>query len=84
MGSLVWVLVFKFKMLLFFKDFIYLPLERREGREKEGEKHQCVRDTADGLPLTHPHLETWPATQARALTGTESATFWFAVGHSDH
>ena len=26
----------------FLKDFIYLFLERREGREKEGEKHQCV------------------------------------------
>ena len=24
----------------FKKDFIYLFLERREGREKEGEKHQ--------------------------------------------
>ena len=25
-----------------FKDFVYLFLERGEGREKEGEKHQCV------------------------------------------
>ena len=24
------------------KDFIYSFLERGEGREKEGEKHQCV------------------------------------------
>ena len=28
--------------IFFKKDFIYLFLERGEGREKEGEKHQCV------------------------------------------
>ena len=27
---------------LFFKDFICLFLDRGEGREEEGEKHQCV------------------------------------------
>ena len=27
---------------LFFKDFIYLFLDRGEGNEWEGEKHQCV------------------------------------------
>ena len=37
----------KLKMIIilnfyFFKDLIYLFLERGEGREKEGEKHQCV------------------------------------------
>ena len=26
----------------FFKDIIYLLLERGEGKDKEGEKHQCV------------------------------------------
>ena len=26
----------------FFLDFIYLFLERAEGKEKEGEKHQCM------------------------------------------
>ena len=26
----------------FFKDFIYLILERGKGKEKEGDKHQCV------------------------------------------
>ena len=25
-----------------FKDFIYLFLERGEGKKREGEKHQCV------------------------------------------
>ena len=29
-------------MNVFFKDFIYLFLERGERREKAGEKHQCV------------------------------------------
>ena len=35
---------------LFKKDFIYLLLERREGRKKEGEKHQCV--LASHIPPT--------------------------------
>ena len=47
----------------FFKDFVYLFLERGEGREKEREKNINV-----WLPLTHPLLGTWPATQACALT----------------
>ena len=34
----------------FFKDFIYLFLERGEGREKEGEKHQWV--VASHMPPT--------------------------------
>ena len=52
----------------FFEDFIYLFLDRREGREKE-EKHQCVV-TPQAVP---PHtLVTWPATQACALTGNQT------------
>ena len=34
----------------FFKDFIYLFLDKGEGREKEGEKHQCV--VASCMPPT--------------------------------
>ena len=48
------------------KDFIYLLLERREGREKERERNINV-----WLPLMHPLLGTWPATQAYVLTGNE-------------
>ena len=47
---------------LFFKDFIYLYLER--GREEERERNINV-----WFPLVHPLLGTWPATQACALTG---------------
>ena len=36
--SLFWNAAAAFK-----KYFMYLFLERGEGREKEGEKHQCVR-----------------------------------------
>ena len=43
--------------------FIYLFLERGEGREKERERNISV-----WLPLTHPILGTWPATQACAPT----------------
>ena len=50
----LWVFV-----LFFFKtSFIYFF--REKGRE--GEKHQYVRDT--WLPLAHPYLWTWLATQA--------------------
>ena len=47
----------------FFKNFIYLFLGRREGREKEREKNINV-----WLPLACPMLGTWPATQACTLT----------------
>ena len=48
----------------FFKDFIYLFLERGEEREKERERNIIV-----WLPLTCPLWGTWPTTQACALTG---------------
>ena len=47
-----------------FEDFIYLILERGEGREKERKRNINV-----WLPLTRPLLGTWPTTQACALTG---------------
>ena len=50
-----------FVWISFFKDFIYLFLERGEGREKE-KRHINV-----WLPLAHPLLGTWPTTQAWAL-----------------
>ena len=46
----------------FFKDFIYLFLEREERRKKERERNISV-----WLSFTWPPLETWPATQACAL-----------------
>ena len=55
-------------MHLFFLIFIYLFLEKGEGREKgEGEKHQCV--VASRTPL----LGTWPTTQACALTRNQTS-----------
>ena len=48
---------------LFFKDFIYLFVERGEGKEIERERNINVC-----LPLVRPQLDTWPATQAYALT----------------
>ena len=53
----------KFPISLFFLDFIYLFLERGDGREKERERNINV-----WLPLTRPLLGTWPAIQACALT----------------
>ena len=54
----------KHQLLIIFYDFIYLFLERGESREKERERNINV-----WLPLTHPLLGTWLATQACALTG---------------
>ena len=52
-------------LLYFFKEFIYLFLERGEGREKERERNINV-----WLPLVCCSLlGTWSATQACALTG---------------
>ena len=53
------------------KDFIYLFLERGEGREKERERNMCERNI-NQLPLTRPQLGTWRATQACALTGNQT------------
>ena len=50
------------------EDFIYLCLDRREGREKERERNINVC-----LPLLCPLLKTWPATQACALTGNRTS-----------
>ena len=50
-----------------FKYFIYLFLDRREGKEKERERNINV-----WLPLEHPLLGTWPTTEACALTGNQT------------
>ena len=47
-----------------FKDFIYLFLERGEGREKKRKRNINVL-----LLLMSPQLGTWPAVQACALNG---------------
>ena len=60
--------------ILFFKDFIYLFLERGEGREKERERN-IMKETSickrniNWFLLASPQLGTWPTTQACALTG---------------
>ena len=52
----------------FFKDSIYLFLERGEGREK-GRGTSTSERYIDWLLLACPQLETWPATQAHAQIG---------------
>ena len=51
-----------FIFILFFKRFIYLYLDRGEGRKKE------ERNINVWLPLTRPILGTRPSTQACSLT----------------
>ena len=48
--------------------YLFTFREMGREREREGEKHQCVRDI-NLLPLTRPQPESWPATQACALSG---------------
>ena len=62
----------KIPFYLFFKDCIYLFLERGEGREK-----QRKRNISMSLPVVCPRLGPWPATQACALTenGTNDPFF---------
>ena len=56
------------KDLFFKKDFIYLILDRGEGREEERERNINV-----WLPFTYPLLGTWPTMQACALTGNQTS-----------
>ena len=71
--------MYTYKNILFKKDFIYLFLERGEGREEERERNINV-----WLPLEHPLLGTWPTTQAGALTGNGTTVLWSAGWPSIH
>ena len=51
----------------FFKDFIYLFLERGLGREKDRKRN------IERLPLTYPQLGTSLATQACVLPGNQTS-----------
>ena len=59
-------LVYHLLNTLFLKDFIYLILERGEGKEREGEKHLSQ------LPLARPQSKTSPKTQVCALTRNQT------------
>ena len=48
--------------------FVYLFLEREEGRENGRESFMCKRNM-DWLSLACPQLGTWPTAKACALTG---------------
>ena len=63
----------------FLKIFIYLFLERREGREKEMERNISV-----WLPLTHPHWGPGPQPRHVPWLGIELVILWFAGSHSIH
>ena len=57
-----------FNLYYFLKDFMYLFLEKGEGREKERERNISV-----WLPLTRSKLGTGYATQAHVLTGNRTS-----------
>ena len=62
---------------LFFKDLFYLFLERGEGREKEGEKHRCVRETSTVASRTPPTRDPAHNPGMCPVLGIEPATFRF-------
>ena len=59
--------IFVLGIVFFFFFKILFILYKGERREKERERNINV-----WLTLTHPLLGTWPATQARALTGNRT------------
>ena len=66
--------MFSILIIFFLKKIFYLFTFRGRGREeeREGEKHHVCQRYINWLPLTHPQLGTWPATQACALTGNQT------------
>ena len=63
-GPYIWI----FKQLFPHLRMCLLILERGEGREREGEKHQCEREASISCLSHVPQLGTEPATQACAPT----------------
>ena len=57
----------------FFKHFIYLFLERGQGREKERETNVDVWEKHRSFASHTPPTGTWPVTQACALTGNQTS-----------
>ena len=51
--------------------YFFLFRERGTEEEREGETSMCERNV-DRLPLARPQPETWPTTQACALTGNRT------------
>ena len=65
------------RRVIFKKDCIYLYLERGEGREDKGEKHQCVRETWIGCLLHTPNTVPGPQPRQVSWEVIEPMTFWF-------
>ena len=61
-----------------FIKFLFIFRERGKGREREGEKHQCMDAFA------HPQLGIWPTTRCVLWLGIKTATPWFTGQHSIH
>ena len=58
----------------FFVLRFYLFLDRGKGREEKRE-----RNINAWLPLLHPLLGTWPATQVCTLTGNRTGELWLSM-----
>ena len=70
--ELIYVLehLFLYVNMKFFKDFIYIFLERGEGRKRGRETAMSERNrNISRLTLAHLRPVTRPTTQAHALTG---------------
>ena len=67
----VWYYFWLRCFLIYFLKILFILERGREGERK--------RNISVLLPLTCPPLGTWPATQARALTGNWTCNLWFTV-----
>ena len=63
--------------LLYFFNILFIFKQRGGEGDREG-------TSSVGLPLTRPALGTWPATQACALTGNQTADSSVRRQHSMH
>ena len=69
-GKIIFILFYFY----IFKDFYLFIFREREWRETS-----MCEIYINQLPLAHPQLGTWPATQACALTSNRTSyLFWFA------
>ena len=57
--SVFWLPQSKFDKFYF---FLFIFSERGEGKEKEGKKHGCVRETSISCLSCASNWGTWPAT----------------------
>ena len=73
-----WFLILVVNISFFLKKFYFFILERGREGEKEGEKHQCTRETLIGCLSYAPSQGPGPQSRHVPWLGIELAIFRFA------